>query len=201
MIVVGLTGGIGSGKSTVTALLAARGAAIVDADAIVRELQLPGAPMLAVLAERFGSDVVAPDGSLDRARLAAVAFADAESVAKLNAIVHPAVAAEVAARVGAHAGTDRVVIVDIPLLKDKQSYGMVGVIVVDTPVEIAVARLVGQRGMSEADARARIAQQISRDERRALADFVIDNSGDRDALEHRVAAAWAWIHTLAPAPA
>jgi dephospho-CoA kinase len=200
MIVVGLTGGIGSGKSTVTGLLAARGAVIVDADAIVHDLQQPGRPLLAEIAAHFGAGIIAVDGSLDRAGLAAVAFADDEAVAALNAIVHPAVLAEMEARVRAEAGTDHVVVLDIPLLRDKDRHGMAGVIVVDAPVEVAVARLTAQRAMSEADVRARIAKQISRAERLALADFVIDNSGDRDALDRQVAEAWDWIHTLAPEP-
>jgi dephospho-CoA kinase len=200
MIVVGLTGGIGSGKSTVSALLEARGAVIVDADAIVHELQAPGAPLLDAIAARFGSDVVRPDGSLDRARLAAVAFVDEESVRTLNAIVHPAVLAEMDARVQAHADTDRVVVLDIPLLKERNRNGMVAVIVVDTPVDVAVARLVGQRGMTEEDARARMSKQISREERLALADFVIDNAGDRDDLERQVDDVWDKIQSLPHAP-
>lgn len=199
MIVVGLTGGIGSGKSTVSALLAARGAVIVDADSIVRDLQAPGAPLLAQIAARFGDEVIAADGSLDRAAVAAVAFADEESVEDLNRIVHPAVHAEMEARVAAQAGTDNVVVLDIPLLKERRA-GMAGVIVVDTPVDVAVARLVAHRGLSEGDARARIARQISREQRLAFADVVIDNGGDRTDLERQVDAAWAWIHTLPPSP-
>lgn len=202
MIVVGLTGGIGSGKSTVSALLAERGAVIVDADAIVHELQQPGTPVLAAIAERFGDDVIAADGSLDRARLAEVAFADAESLQDLNRIVHPAVQAEMAARVLAEADTDHVVVLDIPLLKaeHRERNRMAAVIVVDVPVDVAVERLVTQRGMDEADARARIANQMSREERRALADRVIDNAGDLDALVRQVDEIWAWLQTLPPTP-
>ena len=196
MILVALTGGIGSGKSTVSALLAERGALIVDADAIVRELQAPGQPLLDRLAERFGASIVRPDGSLDRAALAAVAFTDDAALADLNDIVHPAVRAEMARRVDAAAGTDQVVVMDVPLLTVHAGYEFAATIVVDVPVETAVTRLVGQRGMAEADARARIAKQITREERVALADRVIDNGGDRASLEAQVDDLWEWIHTL-----
>jgi dephospho-CoA kinase len=199
MIVVGLTGGIGSGKSTVAAALVERGAVLIDADAIVRELQQPGTPLLTAIAERFGSGIVGADGALDRAALAAVVFSDREALGALNALVHPAVVAEIDSRLGAHRGTDHVVVVDIPLLRDKRRHGMTGVLVVDVPVETAVARLVAQRGLSEADARARVANQISREERLALADHVIDNGGDLEALAAEVDAAWAWIVTQPPA--
>ena len=120
MIVVGLTGGIGSGKSTVTELLARRGAVIVDADAIVHELQRPGAPLLDDLAARFGRDIITADGALDRGKLAALVFGDDRAVRDLNAIVHPAVRAEIARRVASHAGTDNVVVLDIPLLTERR---------------------------------------------------------------------------------
>ena len=125
------------------------------------------------------------------ALFAAVAFGDEESVRALNGIVHPAVLAEMDARVQVYADTDRVVVLDIPLLKERKRNGMVAVIVVDTPVDVAVARLVDQRGMTEEDARARISKQISREERLALADFVIDNDGTLSQLERKVADTWA----------
>ncbi|CAN5683940.1 hypothetical protein BH24ACT5_BH24ACT5_27910 [soil metagenome] len=198
MIVCGLTGGIGSGKSTVSALLAERGAVIVDADAIVRELQQPGMPLLDVLAERFGSAIVDVDGVLDRSALAAVAFVDAESVADLNAIVHPAVHTEINRRLADHAATDAVVVLDIPLLEERGRYGMQAVVVVDADPVVAVARLVEQRGMDRTDAERRFAAQLSRKDRRALADRVIDNSGDRDALDSQVDEVWAWMRALKP---
>ena len=198
MICIGLTGGIGSGKSTVSRLLARRGAVIVDADAIVHELQAPGAPMLGVLAERFGAELIRDDGSLDRARLAEVAFGDDQATKDLNAIVHPAVRAELAARVAAHVDTTSIVVLDVPLVTGQRPEGTSALVVVDTPVETAIERLVSQRGMTEPDARARLGKQISREERLKMADRVIDNSGDMTALEQQVDDVWAWMHTLPP---
>jgi dephospho-CoA kinase len=195
VLVVGLTGGIGSGKSAVASRLVERGATLIDADAIVKDLQQPGRPVFDAMVERFGESIVTPDGTLDRPAVAALVFGDEGALADLNRIVHPAVQAEMAARIGAAAGTDAIVIMDIPLLTDKRA-GMGHVIVVDTPVELAVERLVAQRGFSEDDARARVASQISREERRALADFVIDNSGDLAALEAEVQRCWAWLEGL-----
>ena len=198
MIVVGLTGGIGSGKSTVAKLLARRGAVIIDADAIVHELQQPGAPMLDQLAERFGRRGHHRDGSLDRAKLAQLAFVDDGAVADLNAIVHPVVRAEIARHLGAHAATNDVVVLDIPLITDRQSYPMAALVVVDVPIEVAVERVVAERAMSETDVRARLDKQISRQRRLELADRVIDNSGGLLALERQVDDVWAWMHTLPP---
>lgn len=200
MIVVGLTGGLGSGKSTVSQLLARRGAAIIDADAIVHELQQPHAPLLDELAARFGAQIISTNGTLDRAKLAELAFVDDDAVRDLNAIVHPAVRAEIARRVTSHAETDRVVVLDIPLITERDAYPMAALLVVDVPTEIAVERVVGDRAMSEAEVRARMAKQISRERRLALADRVIDNSGDRASLERQVDDVWAWMHTLPPQP-
>jgi dephospho-CoA kinase len=198
MILVALTGGIGAGKSAVSTRLAARGAVIIDADGIVRELQVPGAPLLSALAERFGEHIILADGSLDRAGLAAIAFEDDESVAALNGIMHPAVRAEIHRRVDAEAGTDRVVVLDTPLMTETVVRGLVfaAIIVVDTPIEVAVERLVAQRGMSAEDALARISKQISRDERVATADIVIDNGGDVADLDANVDALWARLLEL-----
>lgn len=195
MIVVGLTGGIGAGKSSVAARLAERGAVLIDADAIVRQLQQPGQPVFEAMVEEFGDGVVADDGSLDRQAVADRVFGDPEALKRLNEITHPPVQAEMARLMGEAAGTDAVVIMDIPLLTEKRD-GMGQVIVVDTPVDVAVERLVGQRGLSEADARARIANQISREQRLELADFVVDNSGDLDQLEREVDRCWEWLGSL-----
>lgn len=201
MILVGLTGGIGSGKSTVSSLLAAKGAVIVDADAITRELQQPGQPVLASIEERFGPDVLAADGTLDRGRLAGIVFNDPAALADLNGIVHPAVGAEIARRIEAERASDHVVVLDIPLLVEGGRYRTAGVLVVDTPVDVAVGRLVRFRQMDEADARARIGRQATRKQRLAAADRVIDNSGDPDALAAQVDDAWKWMQSLPPEPA
>jgi len=201
MILVGLTGGIGSGKSTVSAALAAGGAVIVDADAVVRDVQQPGSPVLQAMADRFGPDVIAADGSLNRAAVAAVAFADPEALKALNAIVHPAVGAEMNRRVLAERDTDHVVVMDIPLLTENPRKGLQGIIVVDVPVETQVQRLVQFRGFDEGDAMARIGKQATRQARLATAGFVVDNSGDLAALEPQIDALWEWLHTLPQLPA
>jgi dephospho-CoA kinase len=199
--VIGLTGGIGSGKSTVGALLVKKGAHLVDADTIVREVQEPGTPVFEKMVERFGTVIVAADGSLDRQAVADIVFNDAEALADLNAIVHPAVGVEIFQRIASHEGTDDVVIADIPLLAEGNTrIPMSGVIVVDVPTETQVARLVEFRGFSEADARARIAKQATREDRLAKADFVIDNSGGPDALDAQIDDAWEWIAGLAVTP-
>ena len=193
MLLIGLTGGIGSGKSTVSEALARRGAVVIDADRITRELQEPGQPVLAAMVERFGPGIVQPDGTLDRQAVADIVFHDADALADLNAIVHPAVGTEIAQRLAAQVDTDHVVILDVPLLVESGRDDMAALIVVDTDPEVAVDRLVRFRGLGEADARARIARQASREERLARADLVIGNDGDRDALAAEVDRAWAWI--------
>jgi dephospho-CoA kinase len=195
MIVIGLTGGIGSGKSTVAAMLAERGATIIDADAIVRELQAPGTPLVLKIAERFGPAVITADGSLNRQAVADIVFNDSSALEDLNAIVHPAVGVETLARIAAaiEADPDAVIVLDVPLLTEKRRADTQGVIVVDVAEDVAVSRLIQFRNFSETDARARIAHQATREERRAIADVVVDNSGDREHLETEVARAWEWI--------
>ena len=199
MILIGLTGGIGSGKSTVSSLLAKRGAVIIDADAITRELQQPGAPLLGVLAERFGAHIIAADGSLIREELRNIAFSDADALKDLNKIVHPAVATEMDRRMEEVRNTDKVVILDIPLLTENPRKGLCGIVVVDVPVEVQVARRAEFRGMKEEDARAVIAKQATREERTKIADQVIDNSGDLESLQAQVDAVWQWAQQLPPA--
>ena len=202
MIVVGLTGGIGSGKSTVSAALAKRGAVIVDADAIAKELQRAGQPVFLKMVERYGADIVGPDGELDRAKVAGIVFNDAEALKDLNAIVHPALNAEMRRRIRVEQDTDRVVIVDVALMAEnngRKRFGVGAVIVVDTPTEVAVERLVRFRGLAEADARARMSRQASREDRLKIADRVVDNGGDLAHLESQLDDLWAWIRSQPPA--
>jgi dephospho-CoA kinase len=194
---VGLTGGIGSGKSEVSRRLAAHGAVIIDADVAAREVVAPGTPGLAQVAEAFGPEVLGPDGALDRERLGAIVFRDPALRAKLNAITHPLVrewmtAAERAAAERTGADKDLIVVHDVPLLAEsRRADGFDLVIVVDVPPELQVERLVSQRGMTPDQARARMAAQASREQRLAIAGVVIDNSGSLDDLDRRVAEVWA----------
>lgn len=198
VILVGLTGGIGAGKSTVSALLADHGAVVIDADAIVHEIQRPGTAVFAEIAARFGPGVIADDGTLERAAIAEIVFNDPDELAALNAIVHPAVGAEMAGRMAREASTDHVVVLDVPLLVESGRSDMAATVVVDVDPEIAVDRLVRQRGVPEADARARMARQASREDRLAKADRVIDNSGTRADLEAQVDSVWHWMRALPP---
>ena len=202
MLRVGLTGGIGAGKSEVSRRLAALGAVVVDADKAAREVVEPGTPGLARIAETFGRGVLQPDGSLDRAKLAEIVFTDEEARGRLNAIVHPLVhewmrAADAAAL--RSRGDDVVVVHDVPLLAEGGRGGEFDlVIVVDVPPGVQVERLAG-RGMPEEQARARMAAQAARERRLAVADIVIDNSGSLDDLDQRVAEVWADLRARAAA--
>lgn len=196
MLLIGLTGGIGSGKSTVSAALARRGAVVIDADAVVRELQSPGGAVLDAMVAHFGPGILHPDGTLDRQKVADVVFGDDEQLKALNAIVHPAVGAEINARIEAERATDHVVVLDVPLLVESKAYVTAGTIVVDTDPDVAVERLVAHRGFTEDDARARMARQASRADRLAAADFVVPNDGTPEELDARVAECWAWIESL-----
>jgi dephospho-CoA kinase len=199
VLLIGLTGGIGAGKSTVSTELARRGADVIDADAIVRQVQQPGAEVFDAIVTRFGTGILQPDGELDRQAIADIVFSDPDALRDLNALVHPAVGAEIARRLEqatASDRSDRVVILDVPLLVESGRDDLAGLIVVDTDPDVAVERLVEQRGFSEADARARMARQATRADRLARADFVIENDGGREALSGRIDACWAWIEQL-----
>lgn len=196
MILIGLTGGIGCGKSEVSRLLADRGAIIIDADLIVRELQQPNGEIFNQMVEMFGDSVVADDGSLNRGAVANEVFKDKGILKKLNELIHPVVRRVMNERVKSYSDTSKVVVLDIPLLVENPREGLDGVVVVDLDPEIAVERIVEQRKMNIDDAKARVANQSSREQRRAIANFIIDNSGDRKALDLQVDAAWSWINAL-----
>ncbi|WP_327230072.1 dephospho-CoA kinase [Streptomyces murinus] len=190
MLKVGLTGGIGAGKSEVSRLLVEHGAVLIDADRIAREVVAPGTPGLAAVVEAFGPDILAEDGSLDRPRLGSIVFADPDRLAALNSIVHPLVGAR-SRELEEAAAPEAVVIHDVPLLTENglaPFYDLV--IVVDAGPETQLDRLIRLRGMTEEDARARMAAQATREQRRAIADIVIDNDVPLDALRKRVDAVW-----------
>ncbi|NKZ05131.1 dephospho-CoA kinase [Actinomadura latina] len=190
MLKVGLTGGIGSGKSEVSARLDERGAVVIDADKIAREVVEPGTPGLAAVVAEFGEDVLLPSGALDREKVGRIVFADRGRLAALNAIVHPLVGERMQELMDA-APADAVVVYDVPLLAENGLAPMYDeVVVVDVPEETQLDRLTSRRGMAEEDARARMANQASREERRAVATHVIDNSGTLADLKTQVDALW-----------
>lgn len=196
MILIGLTGGIGSGKSEVARLLSALGAEVIDADQIVRELQQPGAEVYHAMIKMLGQEIVSPDKSLDRGKIAGQVFADESLLKKLNELIHPIVRRVMNERVESFRNTDKVVVLDIPLLVENPRPGLDGVLVVDLDIQVAIQRLVKQRQMKLEDAQARVAKQATREQRRAIAGHVIDNSGDRQALKTSVDRAWTWIRSL-----
>ncbi|MDT0456111.1 dephospho-CoA kinase [Streptomyces sp. DSM 41527] len=190
MVKVGLTGGIGAGKSEVSRLLASYGAVVVDADKIAREVVEPGTPGLAAVVEEFGGDVLAPDGTLDRPKLGRIVFSDPGKLKALNAIVHPLVGAR-SAELEASAGPDAVVVHDVPLLTENGLAPLYDlVVVVDAAPQTRLDRLVRLRGMAEEEATSRMGAQATREQRLAVADLVIDNDGPLDALEPQVRAVW-----------
>ncbi|MGW8973203.1 dephospho-CoA kinase [Streptomyces platensis] len=195
MVKVGLTGGIGAGKSEVSRLLASYGAVIVDADKIAREVVEPGTPGLAAVVEEFGADVLAPDGTLDRPKLGGIVFSDPGRLKALNAIVHPLVGAR-SAELEASAGPDAVVVHDVPLLTENGLAPLYDlVVVVDAAPQTQLDRLVRLRGMAEDEAKSRMAAQATREQRLAVADLVIDNDGPLEALEPQVHAMWERLRT------
>ncbi len=201
MPVVGLTGGIGAGKSAVADGLVERGAVLIDADRIAREVVAPGGPAYQPLVDRFGPTILDEHGELDRPALAALAFSDPAALADLNAITHPAIGQVMAERRAAAARSDGVVVLAIPLLtaKHRQSVGLDVVVVVDCPVDVAIERLVEQRGFDRTDAEQRVAAQITREERLEEADFVLDNSSTLEHLEAEVERLWQWLAAWRPA--
>ncbi|GGZ43344.1 dephospho-CoA kinase [Streptomyces inusitatus] len=197
MLSVGLTGGIGAGKSEVSRLLQSYGAVLIDADRIAREVVEPGTPGLTAVVARFGPGILAPDGSLDRPKLGAIVFSDPARLAELNAIVHPLVGAR-SQELERSAGPGSVVVHDVPLLTENdlaKRYDLV--VVVDAAPGTQLERLVGRRGMTESDARARMAAQATREQRRAIADLIIDNDGPLESLEPQVRAVWAELRRRA----
>lgn len=196
MLLIGLTGGIGSGKSTVSGALSEKGAVVVDADAIVKQLQRAGTPVFAAMVDRFGSDIVGIDGELDRAAVAGIVFADAEALADLGAIVHPPTQMEIFRQVEEQREADNTVILDVPLLVESGWSDLAGTIVVDLHPDTAVERLIRHRGFDGDDARRRIANQVAREKRLEAADFVVDNSGTLDDLDKEIQRAWEWLESL-----
>ncbi|MFD7131465.1 dephospho-CoA kinase [Streptomyces sp. NPDC059894] len=200
MLKVGLTGGIGAGKSEVSRLLVDCGAVLIDADRIAREVVEPGTPGLAAIVDTFGEEVLAADGTLDRPALGSIVFADSAKLASLNAIVHPLVGAR-SRELEAAAPEDAVVVHDVPLLTENGLAPLYDVvIVVDAPPATQLDRLVRLRGMTEDDARARMAAQATREKRREIADIVIDNDVPLPDLERRVREVWADLAHRARAP-
>ncbi|WP_432195203.1 dephospho-CoA kinase [Streptomyces sp. bgisy027] len=190
MLKVGLTGGIGAGKSEVSRLLVEHGAVLIDADRIAREVVAPGTPGLAAVVEAFGEDVLAADGSLDRPKLGSIVFADADRLGVLNSIVHPLVGAR-SRELEEAAAEDAVVVHDVPLLTENGLAALYDlVVVVDTAPDTQLDRLVRLRGMAEEDARARMAAQATRGQRLEIADIVIDNDVPLEELQRRVTDVW-----------
>jgi dephospho-CoA kinase len=190
VLLVGLTGGIGSGKSTVARLLASHGAVVIDADVLARDAVEPGTPGFDAVVARFGESLVTPAGEIDRAALAAIVFADDGARADLEAIVHPAVRAAIARAIATHAVGDDVVVVDSPLLIETGAHVDFPVVIVVTASEAARIARLATRGMSEADVRTRLAAQMPLGDKTAHADVVLDNDGDERALEAQVDRVW-----------
>ena len=195
MKLIGLTGAIGSGKSSVSALFARKGAIIIDGDGIAKQLQQKGSPTLQKLVEEFG-DILLESGELDRAKVAQMVFGDADMLKRLNAIMHPAIGVEILRQIELNMATDNVVVLDMPLLVENPRDGMSGLVVVDVEPEVAISRLVQFRNMNEEDARRRMANQASREDRLKVADRVIDNSGKPEDLTAQVDDVWDWFATL-----
>ncbi len=201
MLLVGLTGGLGSGKSTVARMLEARGAAVFDADILAREAVAPGTPGHALVVEHFGDGILRADGTVDRRALADVVFADPMARRDLEAIVHPEVARLLVEGIQPYRNTDRIVVYDAPLIVESGFHRACDVVVVvAAPVEDQVARVMAARAMTEEEARARIAAQASAEERGTVADILVDNDGTVGALEARVEELWEELRRRAGRP-
>ena len=195
MKLIGLTGAIGSGKSSVSALFERKGAIIIDGDGIAKQLQQQGSPTLQKMVDEFG-DILLDSGDLDRAKVAKLVFGDAEMLKRLNAIMHPAIGVEILRQIELNIATDNVVVLDMPLLVENPRDGMSGLVVVDVDPEVAISRLVQFRNMNEEDARRRMASQASREDRLKVADRIIDNSCSPEDLGSQVDDVWDWFATL-----
>ena len=195
MKLIGLTGAIGSGKSSVSALFERKGAIIIDGDGIAKQLQQKGSTTLQKMVDEFG-DILLESGELDRAKVAKLVFGDAEMLKRLNAIMHPAIGIEILRQIESNMTTDNIVVLDMPLLVENPRDGLSGLVVVDVDPEVAIARLVQFRNMNEEDARRRMANQASREDRLKVADRIIDNSGDLGSLGSQVDDVWDWFATL-----
>ena len=200
MKLIGLTGAIGSGKSSVSALFARKGAVIIDGDGIAKQLQQKGSATLQKMVDEFG-DILLESGELDRAKVAQLVFGNAEMLKRLNSIMHPAIGEEILRQIEENMATENVVVLDMPLLVENPREGMSGLVVVDVDPEVAISRLVQFRNMNEDDARRRMASQASREDRLKVADRVIDNSGSPEALSPQVEDVWDWFATLPNAQA
>ena len=202
MIVIGLTGGIGSGKSTVSDRFVDHGAILIDADQIVKELQQPDQIVYSEMVKHFGTDILNEDQTLDRQTIAGLVFSDKEALRQLNAIVHPPVNKEIRRRIREQADSENLLVLDIPLLVEgiiaggPPRYVVSGILVVDTPSEMSVQRLIEHRGFTEEDARSRIKAQVAREKRLEIADFVIDNSVALNQLEPQIISAMRWATDL-----
>ena len=200
-----ITGGIGSGKSTVADALVLHGAKLIDADRIVHELQKSGGEVFINLVGHFGEGIIGDDGELDRKKLAGLVFSSEKELEKLNSIVHPAVGKEMASKREAFAKEGSLILIDIPLLVTAEGElardgykNFSGRIVVDCDEKLAVDRLIDSRGFTEEDARARISKQATREQRLVFADYLIDNNGDLQSLERQVNECWTWMQTFVP---
>lgn len=200
MKLIGLTGAIGSGKSSVSALFARKGAVIIDGDGIAKQLQQKGSATLQKMVDEFG-DILLESGELDRAKVAQLVFGNADMLKRLNAIMHPAIGEEILRQIEANMATENVVVLDMPLLVENPRDGMSGLVVVDVDPEVAISRLVQFRNMNEDDARRRMASQASREDRLKVADRIIDNSGSPETLSQQVDDVWDWFATLPNAQA